>query len=92
MMSARNDPLPEWHIWTDRDDRICVQEYHTLQEIPVSQAEAMLNEHAELVSALKLARPYIAKMVADGVQTALSPSVALRRIDILLTRIEGGTP
>jgi len=87
-MSVYDDSPPEWYIWIDWDDKICIQEYHTLQEIPVSQAEAMLNKHAELVAALKLARPYIAKMVADGVQTAVPPSLVLRKIDRILNEVE----
>jgi len=87
-MSVYDDAPPEWYIWIDWDGKICVQEYHTLQEIPVSQAEAMLNKYAALVEALRAARPYIAKMVADGVQTVLPPSLVLRKIDRILDEVD----
>jgi len=87
-MSVYDNPPPEWHIWIDWDDKICVQEYHTLREIPVSQAEARLNKYAELVETIREARPYIAKMVADGVQTAQPPSLVLRKIDRILSEVD----
>ena len=36
--------------------------------------------NAELLARLELASKYVAKMVADGVETALSPEIALSRI------------
>jgi len=87
-MSVYDDRPPEWHIWIDWDDKICVQEHYTLQELSVSQAEAMLNKYSELAEIIREARPYIAKMVADGVQTAQPPSLVLRKIDRILREVD----
>ena len=43
----------------------------------------------ELVEALELAAKYVAKMVADDVQTALPPQVALNRIEQALAKAQG---
>ena len=40
-----------------------------------------------LVYALELARKYVAKAAADGVQTVLSPKCALGRIDAALEKV-----
>ena len=44
----------------------------------------------DLLEVCKLARKYIAKMVADNVQTAVPPSVALEKIEQAITKAERG--
>ena len=51
----------------------------------LAQLEA---DNAVLVEAIREARPYIAKMVADGVQTAQPPSLVLRKIDRILNEVD----
>ena len=51
----------------------------------LAQLEA---DNAVLVEAIREARPYIAKMVADGVQTAQPPSLVLRKIDRILSEVD----
>lgn len=47
------------------------------------------NAHEELLEALKLSRKYVAKMVADDVQTVLHPQVALDRLEQAIAKAEG---
>ena len=46
------------------------------------------NAHDELVAMLKLASKYVAKMVADDVQTAVRPIVVFNRIEAALAKAE----
>ena len=52
-------------------------QYITTLEKQVAELESI---NAELLARLELASKYVAKMVADGIETALSPEVALSRI------------
>ena len=53
------------------DDTLCSW------EVQAAQLESI---NAELLARLELASKYVAKMVADGFETVLSPEVALSRI------------
>ncbi len=45
--------------------------------------------NTELLKACKLSRLYLSKMVADNVQTVLSPQTALDRINKAIEKVEG---
>ena len=47
------------------------------------------NSHDELLEACKLAQKYVAKMVADDIQTAMPPQIALDRIEQAIVKAEG---
>jgi hypothetical protein len=42
----------------------------------------------DILTALKLARKYLAKMIADDVNTAISPRKALECLDAVITKTE----
>ena len=48
-----------------------------------------VNNHYQLVEALKLAAKYVNKMVADDVKTAIPPANALRVIELAIRQAEG---
>lgn len=59
-----------------------------MQTLMEMKLETLRNERAEMLNALKLAAKYIAKMVADDVQTAVPPAHALRLIENVIEKAE----
>ena len=66
--------MSEWHI-DGRD--IFIQEWETLAELTVKQAEAMLNEHAMLKQAIQAAIEYF----TDGKTSKEQYDAYLRFVD-----------
>ena len=72
-----------------RELKYNVKEKKRLIEMLLEQLLGENKKVFELVEALKLAAKYVAKMVADDVQTVVPPQIALDRIEAALAKVEG---
>lgn len=77
-------------VATPQNDGVIIADCRTSNNLNEMEANAHLIEAApEMYQALKFAMPYIAKMVADNVNTAIPPKQALERVEKALAKAEG---
>lgn len=69
--------------------KICINKGEETMQANAQFIVQACNSHDELLEACKLAQKYVAKMVADDVQTAMPPQVALNRIEQAINKAEG---
>jgi len=72
---------------------IVTSECRDVCELELAHGDAVANARLiaaapDMLDTLRLVRPYIAKMVADGVQTAQPPSLVLRKLDRILSEVD----
>ena len=79
------DSLDNWADNTnDEEEKLACQE----KRGQVSMVYELLKATPDLLEALKLSWKYVAKMVADDVQTAIPPQVALDKIEAAIAKAE----
>lgn len=87
----------EWTVYDPKHKGLLVMSSDTL--VAEVNNDLQWNEHKDdtyliaaapdMYEALKFAMPYIAKMIADEVNTAIPPGQALKRMEQALSKAEG---
>jgi len=86
---VRQEELADFLKLTEGEKKIAPFADMAAVEAAANEIERLQNINAELLEALKLSRQYLSKMVADDVQTVLSPQTALNRINKAIGKSEG---